>query len=117
MVEKLGIAAWRGWYLQALKTFWSQGKNIIYVDETCVHSTHTLTSWWQFEEEVGATSSVSEGPRLIIAHAESDLGFVTNALLICKSHTKVGITMVKWILVIFLDGYDINYCQICLLIL
>jgi hypothetical protein len=42
------------------------------------------------EEEVGATSSVSKGPTLIIAHVGSESGFIPNALLIFKLQTKTG---------------------------
>jgi hypothetical protein len=39
---------------------------------------------------MGATTSVSKGPRLIIAHAGSELRFVPSALLIFKLQTRAG---------------------------
>jgi hypothetical protein len=62
-------------------------------------------------------SSVSKGPRLIMTHAGSELGFIPNTLLIFKSLTKTGGYHSKTNFDNFCDGYKSNYFQICLLIL
>ena len=44
----------------------------------------------QSSEEIGVTTSIGKGPRLIIAHAGDGDRLVTKDLLIFKSHQKMG---------------------------
>jgi hypothetical protein len=66
------------------------GKLCISVDETYLHSTHTVASCWQSEEGVCTVSSVLRGPKLIIIHIGSELGIIPNTLLIFKLRMKAG---------------------------
>ncbi|KAJ8883938.1 hypothetical protein PR048_015794 [Dryococelus australis] len=90
LIEKPEIAVWRGRYLREIREYRNAGRNIVYVDETCVHGTHSVNSCWQSSTEVGVTESTDKGPRLIIVHAGGEDDLVSNALLIFKSKQKSG---------------------------
>lgn len=57
-------------FLKKLVQYRSEGRNIVYTDETYIHSSH---------------KPISKGQRLIIVHAGGEKGFIENGLLIFKS--------------------------------
>ncbi|XP_049832914.1 uncharacterized protein LOC126273406 [Schistocerca gregaria] len=82
LVEHLETHSKRIEYLKKIKKYLEEGRPIINIDETYIHSLHTMRKEW--------TDEVREGQYLIIVHAGSKSGFVPNALLIYKSGTKTG---------------------------
>lgn len=56
-------------YLKKLVEYRSEGRNIIYTDETYIHSSHVRDKGWYDESCKGLKKPISKGQRLIIAHA------------------------------------------------
>lgn len=90
LIEKEEIRAKRIAYLRAIKGYRQQGRRIVYVDETYIHSTHTKPCSWSDDSNEMLTLPVSKGPRAVIVHAGGREGFVKNAMLIFKSGAKSG---------------------------
>lgn len=63
-------------------------KDIIYLDESYIHSSYKVKRCWQSKETVGVTQDISKGKRWIIVHAGSEKGFVPNALLMFSGNNK-----------------------------
>lgn len=80
-------------FLKKLVQYRSEGRNIVYTDETYIHSSHTHNKGWYDESLKGLQKPISKGQRLIIVHAGGETGFVQNGLLIFKSgNIHVGYT-------------------------
>ena len=78
LIEKPEIAAWRAKYLRKIRKYRREKRDIVYLDKTYFHVSHTVRSCWQSQDEIGVTSAIGKGLRLIIAHAEGEAGFVEN---------------------------------------
>lgn len=89
-MESYDIRALRTKYLRNLMRYRSEGRPIIYTDETYIHSTHTATKEWSDGSLQTLKTPVAKGKRLIIVHAGNENGFVPGALLIFKSGSKSG---------------------------
>lgn len=72
-------------FLRKIIEFRNEGRNIIYTDETYIHSSHVQNKGWYDESLKGLKRPISKGQRLIIIHAGGEKGFVENGLLIFKS--------------------------------
>lgn len=90
LIEKTEIRAKRVEFLRKLKQYKDEGRNIVYTDETYLHSSHTVPKSWDDGSTSGIKAPVSKGQRLIIVHAGGCRGFIPNALLIFKSGLKTG---------------------------
>lgn len=90
LIEKSDIQALRAKYLRLIAEYRSDGRYITYVDETYVHSGHTVSKQWCDASREGFHKEVSKGRRLIIVHGGGCNGFVDNALLIFTSGCKSG---------------------------
>lgn len=90
LVEKSDIRGKRVMFLRNLIKYKEEGRNIVYTDETYIHSSHTVPKCWDDGSTNGLKTPVSKGQRLIIVHAGGARGFVTRALLIFKSGLKTG---------------------------
>jgi hypothetical protein len=66
------------------------GRPIIYTDETYIHSSHTKEHAWGDYTNTGPLGPVSKGQRAVILNADSEDGFIPNALLMFKSGIKPG---------------------------
>lgn len=68
----------------------SDWSNFIFTDETWLNANHTVSKNWT-DDTAASTSSVpmGKGERLIICHAGSTCGFVSDALLAFKSKQTV----------------------------
>nr|CAI5829038.1 unnamed protein product [Callosobruchus analis] len=73
-----------------VRYFRDQGRPIVYLDESYIHSSHTSSKAWHDSSSFGLFSKVSKGKRLVMVHAGSSAGFVKNSLLIFKSGCKTG---------------------------
>lgn len=90
LIEKSDIRALRLNYLDKIKYYRSQGRQIVYLDETYIHAGHTSSKSWTDNTSKGLLSTISKGNRLVIVHAGGEMGFIPNCLLIFKSGTKSG---------------------------
>lgn len=83
LIERNDISAWRADYLQKIKlNECGETKPMIFLDETYIHSSHTVGRYWQSDDVDGALNPVSKGNRWIIVHAGGETGFVENALFV-----------------------------------
>lgn len=82
-------------YLTKLSEYRKEGRNIIYTDETYIHSSHVQAKGWYDETSSGLKKPISKGQRLIIVHAGGEKGFVKNGLLIFKSGNCNFLTKLK----------------------
>lgn len=85
LVETETIKIKRIEYLRNILKFRAQGRPIVYIDETYIHSSHTQPKSWYDQTNLGLHKPVSKGERLIILHAGGEMGFINDALLIFKS--------------------------------
>ncbi|PSN53955.1 hypothetical protein C0J52_12517 [Blattella germanica] len=60
----------------------------VYMDETCIHTTHTKSYGWSDNTLSDFFAPISKGNRLIIIHAGGENGFVPNAYIQFKSSQK-----------------------------
>ncbi|XP_068897191.1 uncharacterized protein [Tenebrio molitor] len=75
LVEKFDIKAKRVEYLRRIKRYREEGWNIIYCDETYLHSSHTSPLAWDDGSNRCLKAPVGKGSRLIILHAGGATGF------------------------------------------
>ncbi|GBP14117.1 hypothetical protein EVAR_102787_1 [Eumeta japonica] len=90
LAEKEDVRYMRIKYLRDIKKYRSEGRDIVYADETYIHSSHTKEYVWYDGSNMGLKKPINKGERLIIVHAGSEKGFVPGALLIYKSSQSTG---------------------------
>ena len=59
LMEKPENVAWRARYLREIRQHRYNKRNIVYLDETYIHSTLSVPSCWQSETEIGSAKAVS----------------------------------------------------------
>ena len=89
LIENLNIRQKRIEYLNTIKQFREQKRNIVYTDETYILSSHTVSKTWT-DGSIGQTTPISKGDRLIIIHAGSENGFIPNSLTMWRSSVSTG---------------------------
>jgi transposase len=77
-------------YLRSVRRFRSEGRPIVYLDESYIHSTHMQSKSWADESNNGLRVPISKGDRLIIIHAGGEKGFIPNALKTWKASKYTG---------------------------
>lgn len=90
LMERHNIRLQRINFLTKIAEFRSQGRPIVYTDETYIQTSHTSSKAWTDGTTSGLKQPVSKGNRLIIVHAGGKDGFVPNALLMFKANQKTG---------------------------
>lgn len=90
LIEKTDIRAKRVEFLRKLQQYKKENRNIVYCDETYLHSSHTVPKSWDDGNNKCLNAPVAKGQRLIILHAGGKKGFIPNGLLIFKSGLKTG---------------------------
>lgn len=90
LMERQPVRLLRIEFLKKMRTYRQEGRPIIYMDETYVHSTHTHEKGWNDETTDGLQKPVSKGSRLIIVNAGGEDGFVKNAYIRWKSTSNSG---------------------------
>lgn len=90
LMEKHDIRQLRVSYLRTIQSYRNEKRPIIYMDETYIHSSHTVATCWSDNSNEGLARPISKGLRLIIVHAGCETGFIPNAKLIFKSNTTTG---------------------------
>ena len=69
LIEKPDICEKRVHYLRTIQKYRQEGRPIIYMDESYIHSSYTKEYGWSSEKEPGLQGPVSTGKRAIIVHA------------------------------------------------
>jgi hypothetical protein len=77
-------------YLKDIERFRKEGRQIIYMDESYILSSHVSGKSWSDDSKEGLHCPVSKGDRLIIVHAGGENGFVKDALLMWQSRASTG---------------------------
>lgn len=90
LIERPDIVNWRCKYLQEVRRFREQQREIVYLDESWVDSNLTFNKCWQRKDTTGILKNNSSSNRLILVHAGGKNGFVPNALLIFKAGKASG---------------------------
>jgi hypothetical protein len=93
LMESYDIRLKRIQYLKQLQDYVSEGKPIIFTDESYIHSSHCLSKCWIYRFKHAFKKPVSKGPRLIMIHAGGKDGFINNGLLIFRWGTLIHITL------------------------
>lgn len=92
LMEKTNIAVKREEYLKVIIDNRNLPpelqKDIIFLDESYVHSSYKLKKCWQSIDVTGVKLNITKGKRYIIIHAGSEKGFVPNTLLIFSGTNK-----------------------------
>lgn len=92
LLEKSNIAFKREQYLQIIMENRNLPeelrKEIIFLDESYIHSSYKLKKCWQSIDTEGVVQDISKGKRWIIVHAGNEKGFVPGALLIFSGTNK-----------------------------
>lgn len=91
LVERHDIQMWRLKYLKKVTEYRSQGRPIVYTDESYVLTTHVRNNTWaQKDKPSSFLKKISTGTRYILVHAGTDVGFIENACLVWKANSTVG---------------------------
>lgn len=90
LIETQDIREKRISYLRSVRRFRSEGRPIVYLDESYIHSTHMQSQSWSDDSNNGLRTPISKGNRLIIIHAGGEKGFVPNALKTWKASNQSG---------------------------
>lgn len=91
LVEQHHIQQRRFEFLQKIAKFRAENRPIVYMDESYIHSTHTVNKGWSTKEKsANPPVPVSKGSRIIIIHAGGEMGFVPNCLTMWKSTSSTG---------------------------
>lgn len=85
LMDRSDIQKWILDYLRSILKFRQEGRPIIYMDETYIHSSHTTPKRWKDDSSAGLLHPVNKGNRFIIVHEGGEGGFVPGAQLIFKS--------------------------------
>ena len=73
-MEKHDVVAHRIRVLRHIKKLRDAGYTIVYIDETYIHSSHSVTKAWQ-SESTGLNQPLSKGDRDVFVHAGTSKGF------------------------------------------
>lgn len=103
-MESYDIRIKRIKYLKQLSEYRKEGRNIIYTDETYIHSSHCQSKGWYDETLKGLIKPIAKGQRLIIVHAGGENGFITNGLLIFKSGNNCFSQLLQQIISFYYTG-------------
>ncbi|KAJ3622216.1 hypothetical protein MTP99_002741 [Tenebrio molitor] len=90
LLESHDIRLKRIEYVKKITQLRNEHQNIVFTDETCIHSSHTQNKDRVDDRNCSLKGPISKGNGLIIVHAGDEMGFVNDALLIFKSGSKSG---------------------------
>ena len=90
LLEREDIILKRIQYLRNMKKYRSEGRPIIYLDETWVDSNLTFSKCWQSEEIEGVLQTGNASRRIIVLCAGGSMGFLPHTNLIYKANTTQG---------------------------
>jgi hypothetical protein len=90
LIEKSEIRSKRTDFFATKIKKYREGRNIVYNDETYLHSSHTSPYGWDDGSGKCLRAPVGKRQRLIILHCSGAKGFVPNALFTFKPGKKTG---------------------------
>lgn len=88
LADKENIRKLRHDYITRVRQYREEGRPIVYVDETYVHTTYSKNRQWHDQTIGGFKTSISRGSRYIIVHSGWGNGFIPGALNVFKSGNK-----------------------------
>jgi hypothetical protein len=88
-MERTDVTIHRIRYLRAMKKFRDEGRPIVFVDKTDIHSSHSVPKCWQ-DKTTGLLVPFGKGGRIIILQACGKIGFVPGSLLVFKAKSFTG---------------------------
>lgn len=94
--ERHEIQLWRLNFLKKIHHYRSEGRPIVYTDETYVLTSHVRQNTWGPKKsntktkETSFSKKLSTGSRFIIVHAGGSSGFIKNASLVYKAASTTG---------------------------
>lgn len=88
LVENPYIIAKRRNYLQKLAEYRAQGRYVVYLDETYIHTSYTAPLAWSDKTSEGHRKKLNKGDRFVIVHAGGKNGFIPGAFACFRSATK-----------------------------
>lgn len=88
LMEKHEILYLRINFLIKIAEYRTQGRPIVYTDETYIDTSHTSPKSYSDGSSAGLNKQISNGNRLLIVHAGGEDGFIPNALLMFKANQK-----------------------------
>lgn len=83
LMEKRDIRLKRSKYLRDIQKMRTEGRNIVFMNESCVTS-NTKGKSCSDSSQKGAKQPITKGERLVIVHAGNEQGFVPGALMVQK---------------------------------
>ena len=90
LLESEDIILKRIQYLRNMKRYRTEGRPIIYIDETWKDSHLTFNKCWQSEEVDGILRAGNASRRIIVLCAGGSMGFLPKTKLIYKANTTQG---------------------------
>lgn len=94
--ERHEIQLWRFKFMKKINQYRSEGRPIVYTDETYVLTSHVRQNTWSLknnytsQKDASFSKKLSTGSRFIIVHAGSSSGFIKNAPLVYKAASTTG---------------------------
>lgn len=88
LMEREDIVRLRINYLRQIKKYRSEGRNIVYMDETYIHASYTRKNSWSDNSSLGLKRPISDQKKVIIVDAGNEEGFVKGARLIFQAEKK-----------------------------
>lgn len=90
LIEQQHIAFHRHEYLKNIRKYREEGRPVVYMDETYIHSSHVSQKSWADNNNDGVAIPLTKGARLIIIHAGGEMGFIENCFTMWKSSLCSG---------------------------
>ena len=90
LIEKSDIREKQISYLRDMGKYRKEGREIVYIDESYILSSHVQKESWSDNSLKGVLNPISKGDRLIMIHAGGERGFVPNALVMWKANQSTG---------------------------
>ncbi|XP_045766308.1 uncharacterized protein LOC123879202 [Maniola jurtina] len=94
--ERHEIQLWRFNFLKKINQYRSEGRHIVYTDETYVLTSHVRQNTWCLKskdptkKDTSFSKKLSTGSRFIIVHAGNSSGFIKDASLVYKAASTTG---------------------------
>ena len=88
-MEKHDVVAHKIRILRHFKKLRDAGYTIFYIDETYIHSSHSVTKAWQ-SKSTGINQPLSKGDRDVFVHAGTSKGFISGAQLVYDAISSTG---------------------------
>lgn len=90
LAEKSEVRLKRVEFIKQIQALRAAGKNIVYMEGSYVHTSHTKGKSCSVKDQKGDKQPITKGERIIIMHAGNEKGFIPGALMLGKCLDSVG---------------------------